>query len=110
MTRKRGILLAIGAAAAAGVAFLVMTGLGNLIVTIAGIVIQTTLVPSTISWDSHAAEAKCSRAISHLLEWPPTPAGACEAMHMCANEAPLSESQRRALYLQIRNTPRCQEP
>jgi hypothetical protein len=31
-------------------------------------------------------------------------------MHMCANEAPLSDAQTTALYDQIRHTPGCQEP
>jgi hypothetical protein len=32
------------------------------------------------------------------------------AMHLCANEAPLSPAQTRVLYRAIRATPGCQEP
>lgn len=68
------------------------------------------LFPSTISWDAKNAFVKCPGAIADPRGWPASPAGACEAMYLCANEAPLSEQQRKALYAQIHRTPGCQEP
>jgi hypothetical protein len=55
------------------------------------------------------AYAKCESAIAHA-DWPKAPANACAAMHMCANEAVLSEAQTKALYVATRKTPGCQEP
>ena len=55
------------------------------------------LFPSTISWDAKNAFVKCSGAIADPRGWPATPAGACEAMYLCVNEAPLTERQRKAL-------------
>jgi len=68
------------------------------------------LFPSTISWDAKNAYLKCSGAIADPRIWPAAPSEACEAMYLCANEAPLSGSQRDALYDQIRKVPGCQEP
>jgi hypothetical protein len=110
MTRKRKLLWASGSVAAAIVAFLLATGGGNLILLFIALFVQSALFPSTISWDSHAAATKCPGAIAHTEQWPPGPAAACEAMWMCANEAALTDSERKALYAQIRNTPGCQEP
>jgi hypothetical protein len=110
MTGRRKILLACAAFVAAIVAFLAVTGGANFIFLLITLFIQGALFPSTISWDSHAAATKCPGAIAHTEQWPPGPAAACEAMWMCANEAALTDSERKALYAQIRNTPGCQEP
>jgi hypothetical protein len=110
MSRKRKLLWASGAVVAAIVGFLAVTGGGNLILLLISLFVQGALFPETISWDGHAAAAKCSGAIAHTMQWPPEPAAACEAMWMCANEAALTGSETKALYAQIRNTPGCQEP
>jgi len=68
------------------------------------------LFPSTIYWGDRDAFVKCPGAIADPRKWPPAANYACLAMHLCANEAPLSEAQRRALYDQIHRTPGCQEP
>jgi hypothetical protein len=110
MTRKRKLLWASGSVAAAIVAFLLATGGGNLILLFIALFVQSALFPSTISWDSHEAAAKCPGAIATPSQWPQAPAAACEAMWMCANEAVLSDAQHRALYDSIHRTPGCQEP
>jgi hypothetical protein len=74
------------------------------------IVIQVLLFPSTISWDGHAAAARCLGAISSLWGWPSDPVEACFAMHLCANEAVLSDWRHKALYDAIHRTPGCPEP
>ena len=68
------------------------------------------LFPSTINWGDKDAFVKCSGAIADPRNWPPAPNYACLAMHLCANEAVLSEHQTKTLYEQIRKTPGCQEP
>jgi hypothetical protein len=62
--------------------------------------------PSTIPWDAKDAFAKCGNAIANA-DWPKAPAQACAAMHLCANEAVLSERERRALDEAIRKTEGC---
>jgi hypothetical protein len=74
------------------------------------IVIQVLLLPSTISWDGHAAAARCHGAISSLWGWPADPVEACFAMSLCANEAVLSGWQHKALYDAIHRSPGCPEP
>ena len=66
------------------------------------------LFPSTISWDAKNAFAKCYGAIDDPRQWPPGVNAACQAMHLCANEAVLSDAQHRKLYSQISRTPGCQ--
>jgi len=66
--------------------------------------------PSTISWGDQDGYLKCPGAIADPAKWPNPPNVACLAMHLCANEAPLSDGQRTALYEQIHKTPGCQEP
>src|SRR5277367_1756689 len=68
------------------------------------------LFPSTISWGDQDGYLKCPGAIADPAKWPSRPNVACLAMHLCANEAPLSDRQRTALYDQIHHTPGCQEP
>ena len=68
------------------------------------------LFPSTIEWGDKDGFKKCPGAIANSRKWPIEPIYACLAMHLCANEMKLSESQRRALYDQIHKTPGCQEP
>ena len=68
------------------------------------------LFPSTISWGDKDGFIKCSGAIANPGNWPREANYACLAMHLCANEAVLSENQKKALYDQIHKTPGCQEP
>ena len=51
------------------------------------------LFPATIAWDAKHAYAKCAGAIAGSVPWPGEPRAACAAMHMCANEAQLSQPQ-----------------
>jgi hypothetical protein len=66
--------------------------------------------PATPSWDAKNAYLKCFGAVDDPRQWPDTPAAACEAMYLCADEAPLSKDKMAALYTQIRRTLGCQEP
>ena len=66
--------------------------------------------PATISWDGKTAWKRCESAIAGKTSWPATHAAACAAMHLCINEAPLSDAQREQLLAAIRATPGCQEP
>jgi hypothetical protein len=66
--------------------------------------------PSEIPWYSHAASVKCAGAIAGSAMWPIGPMNACRAMHMCVNEAPLSDIQQKSLLDAIRKTPGCQDP
>jgi hypothetical protein len=66
--------------------------------------------PSAIAWGSHAEFAKCAGAIADPAQWPVDPAMACEVMHMCVNEAPLSDAEQESLLATIRKTPNCQDP
>lgn len=68
------------------------------------------LVPSRISWDGKTAWKRCDSAIAGKTTWPAAPQDACAAMHLCANEATLSEQQVEALTQAIRATPGCEPP
>jgi hypothetical protein len=92
------------------VVFALVPGVSNLAALFLYVGVYESLFPSTISWDAKNAFAKCPGAIADPKTWPPTPAAACEAMYLCVNEAPLSDSQMKTLYDQIRKTPGCQEP
>jgi hypothetical protein len=65
------------------------------------------LDPESIDWDSKIAWEKCVSAISGTTRWPKTNSGACEAMHMCANEAPLDAGQAATLRALVGATPNC---
>ena len=69
-------------------------------------IIWTSLSPNAVSWDSKSAFVKCDGAIARN-EWPGEPARACAAMHLCANEATLSDQQRAALRNMAKRTPGC---
>jgi hypothetical protein len=68
------------------------------------------LDPTSISWDGKTAWRRCDSAIAGRTSWPQSPQGACAAMHLCANEAPLSDVQKQRLAQAIRDTPDCPEP
>ena len=74
-----------------------------------GYAVFQSVFPSTVSWDGKSAFVKCTGAIADASQWPKPPEKACAAMHMCANEATLSDTQTRALEQVVRNTPGCPE-
>jgi hypothetical protein len=65
--------------------------------------------PATISWEGKTAWRRCDSAIAGETSWPQSPPAACRAMHLCANEAPLSEAQKQQLEQAIQATPGCAE-
>lgn len=67
-------------------------------------------MPSTIGWNAKNDWAKCEGAIAGTVDWPPAPAAACAAMHLCANEATLSPEQEASLLSAIRRLPACGDP
>jgi hypothetical protein len=69
----------------------------------------TFLVLACSSADSNRKDAfrQCQAAIA---AYPNTPAPPCATLHMCANEAQLSNDQRRKLMTMIRAQPGCAEP
>jgi hypothetical protein len=68
------------------------------------------LRPQVISWEAKNAWQKCEDAIGGAIAWPSTPASACAAMHMCANEAELTTEQRTSLVSAVRRLPDCGDP
>src|SRR6266567_7983739 len=96
MSRRRTVVLNLAAAVALAVAFALAIGATGL-VSMFGFWIVRAVFPSTISWDAKDAYAKCESAIANA-DWPKAPAHACAAMHLCANEAVLSQPQTNALY------------
>jgi hypothetical protein len=68
------------------------------------------LMPQVIGWEAKNAWAKCDGATGGTVDWPPKPALACAAMHMCANEATLTSEQRTSLVSAIRRLPDCDDP
>ncbi len=73
-------------------------------------VILQSFAPQTIGWDAKNAWAKCEGAVTGRLSWPAAADAACEAMHMCANEANLDAKQYAALVAGIRRLPKCGDP
>jgi hypothetical protein len=102
MSRRRNVLFCLAAIAFA--AAIGATGFMGVL----GFFVSRAVFPSAISWDAKDAFAKCPSAIANA-DWPKAPANACAAMHLCANEAVLSEQQTKALYDAIRKTEGCQE-
>jgi hypothetical protein len=105
---KKRVLVAV--AVVLGGALVLASGQPNFVVTFLYVGVYQSLFPSTVSWSSHGAYVKCSGAIADPSQWPKSPAAACQAMHMCANEAALSDSESRALAAHMRATPGCQNP
>ena len=68
------------------------------------------LTPQVIGWEAKNAWAKCDGAIGGTVDWPSTPALACAALHMCANEATLTAEQRTSLVSAARGLPDCGDP
>ena len=105
---KRSRLLVGGAIVAAAVlaaAAIKGTSLGTLLA-----ILVDASRPQSISWDAKDAWSKCEGAVAGSIAWPRDPAQACEAMHMCANEAPLDPAQRSALDAAIGHLRACGAP
>ena len=76
--------------------------------TIAAVVFLTaTACTVGDDWARKDAWRRCDAVIN---EWPSSPPPPCTALHMCANEAPLSPEARGKLAKMIAATPGCQEP
>ncbi|HTS40970.1 MAG TPA: hypothetical protein VMH84_10580 [Xanthobacteraceae bacterium] len=105
MRKRRAIVLGVAAAVIVGIVWLLQTPLG-LMIWIA----KEEMFPGTIAWDGKTAWRRCESAIAGKTSWPATPEAACAAMHLCANEAVLSEEQVDQLTQAIRATPGCQAP
>ena len=105
MTRKR--LLIIGVAAAIVVALACWLALP---LSWFGWMAREEMFPSTISWEGKSAWKRCESAIAGRTTWPAAPDARCAAMHLCANEANLSEQQVDALTLAMREVPGCPPP
>ena len=106
MTARRAVLFGIAAAVIAAGAYVLSTPVALL----AYYVVYEDMFPSRISWDGKTAWRRCDSAIAGKTSWPATPEAACAAMHLCANEAVLSEEQVDQLTQAIRATPGCQAP
>ena len=106
MTARRAVLFGIAAAVIAAGAYVLSTPVALL----AYYVVYEDMFPSRISWDGKTAWRRCDSAIAGKTSWPATPEAACAAMHLCANEVPLSRTQRLQLDEAIRKTPGCREP
>jgi len=89
--RKRALVLAACAtiAALAGGVTLLGSGFRQLPFAVG----FARLNPETLDWNGKLAWGKCAAAISGVTRWPKTDALACQAMHMRADEAPLSPRQ-----------------
>ncbi|MGO9703074.1 MAG: hypothetical protein ACLPX7_27890 [Xanthobacteraceae bacterium] len=110
MTKRRLASVLVAALVVVSGAFLVVPVFSGGIGFLLYVGIFRALFPSMINWGDHDAFMKCSGAIADPRHWPHPPSYACLAMHLCANEAVLSEDQTKALYKQIRKTPGCQDP
>src|ERR1700678_504716 len=74
-----------------------------------GVFLVRAAFPSLIYWGDHDAFKKCAGAIAQPAKWPAVQWQACDVMRMCANEAPLADAERTALYEQLRKLG-CEEP
>jgi PBP1b-binding outer membrane lipoprotein LpoB len=63
--------------------------------------------PAAPVWDRKDAHRFCAPAID---AWPASFAPPCAAMHMCMNEARLTDAQRSKLLAMIRSAKDCGDP
>jgi hypothetical protein len=68
------------------------------------------LHPDRIDWEAKNAWLKCEGAVAGALAWPASAPKTCDAMMLCANEAPLTAQQSIMLKAQTKATPGCGEP
>jgi hypothetical protein len=104
---KKKCAVVVGIAVLLASAFAMTLGPLPLIVYL---IVVEPLFPGSISWDGHTAWKRCTSAIAGRSSWPSTPRAACEAMHMCAYEAPLSDAEQKLLDQAIQATPGCEPP
>ena len=100
MTARRVLYAGIAVAAVVAVLLFLATPFPSLILWMAG----EELFPATISWNGKSAWKRCECAIAGKTAWPDSPQAACAAMHLCANEVPLNETQRKLLDQAMRET------
>ncbi|WP_262030950.1 hypothetical protein [Microvirga sp. Mcv34] len=79
-------------------------------ITLIGVLMTQPVMAQPSSWEWKDAHRKCASAIEGNETWPSEPVKACAAMHMCANEAVLSNKQQMLLLSAIRRIPNCQDP
>ena len=108
MTVRKAFLVSLGTIGAClAVAVIFIASLPNLTILLFFYGVFQPMFPSTIDWDDRTAWRKCAGAMADPRQWPPTPYGTCVAMHICYNEAPLSESEQRTLENEMRKLPDC---
>jgi hypothetical protein len=107
MSKRRIIFFAVAVIIVIVFAAVFTSPLGRLLIH--EIVIDE-LHPERISWDGKTAWKRCDSALAHRTAWPESPQAACAAMHLCANEAPLSDRQKQMLAQAIRAMPDCPPP
>jgi hypothetical protein len=81
----------------AGLAILTGAGIALFLTSPLGRLLSQMAEPAAYSWQGKSAYARCPSGISGRSNWPQSKTQACEAMSLCANEAQLSEEQRRKL-------------
>lgn len=64
------------------------------------------LLACAVDWSGHGAWRRCQPAIA---SWPGRAAPPCAALHMCANEAPLTAGER-ARLAEMTKARGCAEP
>src|SRR4051812_1311868 len=104
MTTKRIAVAGVALVAAVVAAFVYAGGLPNFLALLVYLTFQPA---SALSWDAKNAYVKCEGAIANPAQWPKAPAKACAAMHLCANEAQLSDRLARMLDAAVARTPGC---
>jgi len=107
MSKRRTIFFALVAAVLLILAIVVSSPLGRLLIHE---IVVDELHPERISWDGKTAWKRCDSALAHRTAWPASPRAACAAMHLCANEASLSDRQKQLLAQAIQATPDCPPP
>jgi hypothetical protein len=106
LTTRRVLFIVLGSLSVVFIAFVATSPFPALTLRL----VVEEFFPSMISWEGKTAWKRCDSAIGGTTSWPESAQAACEAMHLCANEAPLSEAQTRRLSELIRGTPGCPEP
>ena len=102
---KRSSFLVGGGLAAVAAAAIKWTVVGTLFA-----IAYDALFPQRMTWEAKTAWSKCDGAIAGSIAWPANPIAACEAMHMCANEASLNPRQSLALESAMGRLAACPPP
>ncbi len=107
MNNRRTVFLGIGIVALVATIVVLASPIGRALFYFGAV---ESVFPSAISWDGKTAWQRCASAIDNRTTWPDAPRAACAAMHLCANEAPLTDGQKQLLVKTIRATPGCPLP